>query len=156
MIRILITMRRSHETGSVLGLIAQCHLTWRRYLQRRLRKHGITLKQYYVLARLSENTSLQPMKLAELLYCDRPTVSIVIRNMRRKGWVDRSIDAGDARHIQVVITRAGREKLSAIRRDDVFAGSELAKPLEIFSQSEISDLENGLSRLLEHMKQAAG
>ena len=33
--------------------IGACFLTWRRYLQKGVARHGITLKQYYLLGALS-------------------------------------------------------------------------------------------------------
>lgn len=140
-------MNTSAATSGVLGLIAECHLEWKRYLQRRLSNHDITLKQFHVLNRLDRHDALHPMDLAESLYCDRPTVSTILRNMKKRGWVDRGIDPKDARYILVSITPAGRKTLRAIRDGGVFAGADFANPLEVFSSRELHALKESLSKL---------
>jgi len=139
--------------GGILGLIAQCHLTWKRYLQRRLVKHGVTLKQLYVLSRLAENASLFPAEIAELIYSDRPTASSIIRNLEKKGWVSRSIDPNNARRTLIAISGDGRSKISSIKGANVFSGPDFARPLRIFSKPEIQRVEENLGRLLDHLRE---
>ena len=72
-------------------------LTWRRHLQRHLVPFGITLKQVYVLRQLVRREFLYPSKIAEMLFCDRPTATVVIRNLGKQGWVVREKDEQDRR-----------------------------------------------------------
>jgi DNA-binding MarR family transcriptional regulator len=134
-----------------MGLIAVTHLIWKRYLQRRLTPHGISLKQYYLLDELRRHGDLHPMQIAEMLYCDRPTASVVIRNLVKKGWAEREMDPDNARHVLVRLAPEGRKKLKQIGPP----GKALAAaedPLACFSESEIGALTRLLGRLHGHLR----
>lgn len=136
-------------TMAKLGTI---FLTWRRYQQRGVLPHKITLKQLYLLRKLVENEFLLPSEIAGLLYCDRPTATVVIRNMAREGWVSRQTDPENARQIRVLITEKGREKLQTVddrQPQDADSGFD---PLACFSDEEKSQLDYLLNKLRSHMK----
>ena len=126
------------ETG-ILRTLAESFLTWRRYRQGLLTPHGITLQQAFVLRRIQRKGGLHPSQIAELLYCDRPTASVVIRNMTRRGWVVRTLDPGNRKYAIVDLTPAGEAKL-----DELAAlGPRLqgtADPLAVFTQQERVEL----------------
>jgi hypothetical protein len=67
---------------SRIGVIA---LTRSRRLQRQLLPHGLTLKQLHVLQELTRREVLNPSQIAETLFADRPTATVIIRNRRRLG-----------------------------------------------------------------------
>ncbi|MFN2285956.1 MAG: hypothetical protein ACK2UQ_16200, partial [Anaerolineae bacterium] len=63
----------------VIARMATSFLTWRRYLQNFLVPYKITLKQAYVLRQLTKREYLYPSDIASMLYCDRPTATVIIR-----------------------------------------------------------------------------
>ena len=130
-------------------------LTWRRYLASHLVPYGITLKQSFVLSRLAEQAYLLPSRIADLLFCDRPTATVIVRNMERQGWVRRERDTEDRRQTRVILTEAGRQKLAEIQ-EKVWAPLESAiDPLGCFDQDEIEVLDGLLGRLVKHLRQLA-
>ncbi len=138
-----------------MSLIAIDHLIWKRYLQRELTPHKVTLKQFYLLGDLARQGVLYPMDIAEMLFCDRPTASVVIRNLVKRGWVRREMDPDNAKHVQVRITPEGRDKLQGIQRERE-KHRRREDPLGCFSKSEISALEQLLWRLREHLTRVTG
>ena len=91
-------MKRT-ATGNpeVMTLIARIHLTWKRHLQRALVGEDVTLKQYHLLVQLDERGYLRPAQVAEELFSDRPTASVMLRTMEKRGWISRTRDPDDGR-----------------------------------------------------------
>ena len=126
-------------------------LTWRRGLQKGYVPHGVTLKQSYVLRQLCGREYLHPSEIAEMLYCDRPTATVILRNMERQGWVTREPDPGNRKRSRIRITPAGRAKHRKVRRGMTGAGRPF-DPAACFSAEELAQLERLLGRLLDHVR----
>ncbi len=135
----------------VIARLSVAFLTWRRHLQQGLVPHGITLKQLYLLRQLARREFLYPSRIAELLFCDRPTATVIIRNMEKQGWVSREPDEQDRRQVRVVITGAGRAKLEELAQVD--RQGEDFDPLGCFDEEEIAELDRLLGKMNEHLKQ---
>ena len=104
------------DRAMVMRHLGVAFLRWRRYLQRRIAPHNITLKQSHVLGQLAEKAFLYPSRIAEMLFCDRPTATVVLGNMEKHGWVERQRDTQDRRQTRIMITGQGRDKLAEIRQ----------------------------------------
>lgn len=85
-------------------------LTWQRNLQKTLLPHKITLKQQFVLKKLTTTVFLKPSEIADLLFCDRPTASVIIKNMEREGWIKKEKDEVNGKQFLISITEAGKNK----------------------------------------------
>lgn len=132
----------------VMSRLGVIFLTWRRYLQKDLLPYGITLKQMYVLRQLDIKAYLHPAEIADILFCDRPTATVIIKNMKRYGWIEQERDPENAKRFRITITPAGRDKLCSI------AGSKpktAFDPLECFTPDELSQFEALLKKLSKHM-----
>ena len=134
-----------------LARMATAFLTWRRYLQGFLVPYQITLKQAYVLRQLIKQEYLYPSDIASMLYCDRPTATVIIRNMEKVGWVQREKDEQNRKFVRISITEAGRQKLEALQASP-WANPPF-DPLECFSEGEVQQLEQLLDKLNQHLKQ---
>ena len=84
---------------SVIGRIGVISLMWKRYLQKQLLPHNITLKQTYLLKQLIRVDFLYPAKISELLFCDRPTASVIIGNLVKNGWVQKDHDTENKKRV---------------------------------------------------------
>lgn len=133
----------------VMGRIGIIHLTWKRYLEAPLLKEGWTLKQVYLLRRLQER-SMRPGEIADLLYCDRPTASVVIANLEKKGLVSRTKDPGDGRSRIIGITPKGRDEWE--RLDARIPSRERIDPLACFDAGERKELEGLLKKCQRHLE----
>jgi DNA-binding MarR family transcriptional regulator len=120
---------------------------------RHLVPYGITLKQAFVLGRLERREYLLPSKIASLLFCDRPTATVIVKNMEKRGWIRRERDTADRRQMRVIITDAGRRKLDEIQEHVWDPIESSFDPLGCFDRSEVEALDELLGRLVEHLRQ---
>jgi len=139
-----------------MGNIATSFLTWKRYLQRRLLPYEITLKQTRLLAVLAKKPHLFPAEVAEMLFCDRPTATVVLKNMERRGWLQRERDPDDGKRVRVKISKAGRKKLTSLPRSDRSGAGSTFDPLGCFRASEITQFARLLGKLNKHLQVLRG
>jgi DNA-binding MarR family transcriptional regulator len=135
-----------------ISRIAVISLTWSRRLQRQLLPHGLTLKQLHVLQELTRKEVLSPSQIAEMLYAYRPTATVIIRNLRKNGWVAKERDPENRRRFRVVITARGRQKVQEVRRSG-FRGNPSLKLEAVFSPEELKQLDSYLQRLQRHLEE---
>jgi DNA-binding MarR family transcriptional regulator len=152
LIRVLIMNTTKKTLMERLGTI---FLTWRRCLQKGYSPHGITLKQMYLLRKLSSREYLHPSEIAEMLYCDRPTATVIIRNMVRQGWVTREPDPENRKRGRIRITSAGRTKHLELRRDKT-SPERRFDPAACFTEDERVQFERLLGKLQNHVNTFAG
>ncbi len=136
---------------SRIGVIA---LSWSRRLQRQLLPHGVTLKQLHVLQELLRREVLSPSQIAEELYADRPTATVIIRNLRKNGWVATEQDPDNRRRACVRITPRGRRKVQKVRQAG-FRGNPSLKLEAVFSPEELERLDSYLGRLQRYLEENA-
>jgi len=75
-----------------------------------VRKEGLTLPMYRVLAALAEQARpLRLVELSTLTSADLSTLSRLVADMHKTGLVSRERPANDQRSLQVELTDAGRE-----------------------------------------------
>ena len=134
---------------SNMALMGVCHLTWKRYLQEGLNAHKITLKQSYLLRHLAAVDYLNPSDIADMLFCDRPTATVVISNMEKQGWVKREKDPGNLKRVRVLICKEGRAKLKELQKSKTTKPD--FDPMEALSASERKELGRLLRKVREHL-----
>lgn len=78
--------------------------------------HDVSVTQCYALQSLVRAGTMTLGALAKDLLLDKSTASRVVETLRRKGYVDRSPDPGDARVIRIEITAKGRDLHERIER----------------------------------------
>ncbi len=132
---------------SRLGVI---FLTHRRYLEKTAKSNDLTLKQYYILRQLIRKEYLNPSEIADMLFCDRPTASVVIDNLKKYGYIIKERDVMDGKRIQVRITELGRQQ--AKKAQEAFEQYADFDPLACFTEEEKNTFEELLIKLHHHMK----
>ena len=138
-----------HE--DILQLISGIHLGIRRYLQIGLETQGLTLNQNKLMMILARHPFLHPSQAAESLNCDRPTVSVIIRNLEKKGWVTRQPDPENRRHVRIVLTDSGRDKTKeTLAWGRQFKGD--FDPMQTFSDDAAAPLKQGLEKINDYIE----
>ncbi len=132
---------------SRLGVI---HLAYRRYLEKITKNHSLTLNQYYILRQLKRREYLNPSEIADMLFCDRPTATVVIDNLKKYGYISKEKDAEDGKRIQVRITEKGRKQVEEAEED--MEKQTNFDPLSCFTEEEKQTLEELLIKLHNHVK----
>jgi DNA-binding MarR family transcriptional regulator len=143
-------MQEEKKRLPVLSRLGVIFLTWRRYQEKVTKSSGLTLNQYYILKQLSRKDYLNPSEIAEMMFCDRPTATVIIDNLKKYGFITKEKDAEDGKRIQVRITQAGVEQ----ERKCETALTEQIKfdPLACFSKEEQDIFEELLMKLHHHIK----
>ncbi len=128
-----------------LGIV---FLTWRRHLESNARPHNITLKQQFLLKQLACREFIYPSEIADMLFCDRPTATVVISNLKKNGLVRSEKDPANGRRQLVMLTEAGRQKVAEL------AGrpQETIDPLACLTAGEQAELERLLKKVQHHLK----
>jgi DNA-binding MarR family transcriptional regulator len=86
-----------------------------------------------------------------MLFCDRSTATVVIRNMEKKGWVKREIDTRDHRRFQVTLSSVGLEKYQEVPWDTPEFKRARFQPTGCFSKEEKTQLVSLLAKLNAHL-----
>lgn len=133
-----------------MAVLSRTFLSWRRYLQRQAARAGCSIQQYYVLKQLVRREFLRPSDIATELYCDRPTATVVIRNLVSAGWVLTVPDPEDRRQRQVRITEAGRSTFEAAEKIVAEAWAAL-DPLSCLTEDEARRLLSTLRNMEKHI-----
>ncbi len=132
-----------HTRSSLMSRLGVEFLTWRRYLQRRIAPYNITLKQLHVLSQLDQADYLYPSDIAEMLFCDRPTATVIIDNLEKQAWIQRERDPLNRKFTRISLTHSGRDKLAEL--EAVSWG--IVDPLAEFSEDEIRQFDALLNKL---------
>jgi DNA-binding MarR family transcriptional regulator len=135
--------------SGIMARLGVAFLTWRRYLQRNLAPHGVTLKQHYVLRQLEKSDYLYPSDIAEALFCDRPTATVILDNLEKQGWIQRQPDPENRRYTRISITPGGRAKMFELQ---ALPGVDF-DPLEPFTEEELREFSRLLAKLNHHLDQ---
>ncbi len=133
--------------------IGKAFLTLKHFRQKEVLPYGFTLKQFYVLRQLKGKGVLNPSEIADMLYCDRPTATVVIKNMEKQGWVKRDLDPDDSRRIKVTLKPAGQMKMKEIARKLIDSKKKSFDPLSCFTSREKEQFTKLLAKLNLHLKE---
>lgn len=117
--------------------------------------HGITRREWAVVAQLYENGGLPPSVLAERMHRDRACTSRILTALVKKRLVLRTVTPGDRRGARVELTPAGRQLyddlmpsiqaingqiLSALQADEVVQFDDVLARLQARAQSLVVEL----------------
>jgi DNA-binding MarR family transcriptional regulator len=133
----------------LINKIGIIFLTHRRNYQRGFVPHNITLKQFFVLKQLVKTDFLNPSQIAEMLFCDRPTATVIIKNLERQGWIRREKDPENGKQVRIFITDGGREKLSAVTPAE---RADQKDPFECLTEEERDLLEKLITKVYRNLK----
>ena len=118
---------------------------WARYLK----EHAdLTTVQYNVLRILrgAGEDGLLAGEVGERLIARSPDVTRLIDRLEKRGLVRRRRDPEDRRAVRVVISKAGRDTLTAL---DNKAGNSLREPFASLSKAQLVALRDTLDSVLE-------
>lgn len=110
--------------------------------------HGLALKEVFLLMHL-ENAPLHQLprvELARRLHVSASTVTRMTAPLEKIGLVDRKSDARDARLAFVVLTEAGKTRISEARTTLSHQAARIFQ--DRWSKSELKQLSELLARLL--------
>ncbi len=110
--------------------------------------YGISISQCYILDVLAEEGDLTMQQLAKRMFKSVSTMTRVVSQLVRRGYVRRRQDPEDRRVVHVSITPQGKAVVAAINRD-------LIETQKAILQAIPSDQWAGAFKLLEALAQGA-
>ncbi len=115
-----------------------------RNLRKNLRRSGINLARWRVLAVLNDHGQLNISQIVQHTLLEQPTVSRVVDQLQREGLVVRQTGDEDSRFVQVRLTAAGEK---AFKEVYPVAIAHQQQALKGFKQQEINTLIGLLERI---------
>jgi len=85
------------------------HLTFAKYLRKRLQPHKVTPGKWFFLCALWEEEGLSQRELSRRVRTTEPTTVSALRLLERNGLIDRVRNTQDRRTINIFLTPKGRE-----------------------------------------------
>lgn len=79
--------------------------------------YGISISQSHILVLVAEEGELSMQQLARRMFKSVSTMTRVVAQLVRRGYVKRRQDAGDRRIVHISITPQGKAIVAAIQRD---------------------------------------
>lgn len=110
--------------------------------------YGISISQCYILDTLAEEGDLPMQQLARRMYKSVSTMTRVVAQLVRRGYVKRRQDSEDRRIVHVSVTPQGKAIVAAVNRD-------LIETQKAILQSIPPDQWAGAFRVLEALAQGA-
>ena len=130
----------------ILALISKINQLIRRFLEAGLESKDLTFNQYNLLQLIVMRSQIRPSEAAEALGCNRPTATVIVNNLEKKGWVHRQTDPDNRRQVLVRLTEEGHEKAETTRQW-LIAVKGSFDPLVGLSEAEIVQLRDFLERI---------
>jgi DNA-binding MarR family transcriptional regulator len=127
-----------------------------RFIRAEMRRHGaplLSVPQLRALAFLHRNPGACLFHVADHLGVTRPTASVIVDRLVRRGLLARSEDPRERRRIVLTLTPKGRRLLEQARSA---TRSWMAGVLAPLSRATLRQIEEGVSLLGSAFKQAIG
>lgn len=129
----------------ILERIESIYLTDRKHKLKTLSHYNLTLKQWGALDIIHREGAINPSELAQALKIDRPTMTVVLKNLMKAGWVTRVTDPYNKRFAIVDITESGINRIKDIDIE-AMKNEEL---LDGLTQEELTTLKSLLLKIEE-------
>jgi homoprotocatechuate degradation regulator HpaR len=115
-----------------------------------LRAHDVTEQQWRVLRALAYAGACEVTELARITFLHAPSLSRILRDIQRRGLIERASGANDRRRGIVSITTPGRKLIAAVRPESEAGYAQIrqrfgAKRLQAL-QKMLRELEEVLDR----------
>ncbi len=109
---------RTKLIGNLKGMTDEV-MVWR---QRVLRNEGLTKSGLFVLYYVSSKGPLKLTDCSLSLGVSKPTVTKIVDNLEKNGYVERKKEGGDRRSCFVHLTKRGKETMDSMNKqlEDVF------------------------------------
>ena len=117
-------------------------------LRKRLRRSGINIARWRVLAVLQDNGRMNISQIVERTIIEQPTVSRIVDQLEREGLAFRETGGEDSRFVQVMLTEAGEQ---AFREIYPTATGHQEQGLKGFTRQEIKTLIGYLERIQNNL-----
>jgi len=120
-----------------------------RIIRTRLRKSGVNLARWRVLAVLRAYGKLNLSRIVELTVMEQPSISRIVTQLEREGLARREVSTEDSRVVYVSLTAAGEKAFKEIYPA---AQRHQRRALSGFTDKEIDKLTDFLRRIQDNIE----
>lgn len=139
------------EQKKLMSKIGIIFLTWRRLNQKKIQSQDITLKQFHILKCLSKKDYMYPSDIADEIYADRPTVTVILNNLEKQNLITRQPNSLNKKMIQIRITKKGIDKKNDVLKFLSQEENEIL-PTSCFTAEELQQFHYLLNKLFAYFK----
>lgn len=127
--------------------------SYRQFAQKRIKEIGIniTIDQWLVIKAILENPTIPQSSLSELVFKDNASVTRIIANLKRDGYLKTKIDKTDRRKIILKVTKSGIEIIEKVQ-SIVLENREIA--LAGISNQEIETAQRVMNKIALNTKKS--
>ncbi|MDE2516311.1 MAG: MarR family transcriptional regulator [Rhodospirillales bacterium] len=104
------------EEGHLGYLLRQANTVWRNRAEQALAAQGMTLPQFMALVMVGAYPGASSADLARAALLTPQTLSVIVANLERAGWIERHAHTVHGRIRQIALTRSGAAALSRARQ----------------------------------------
>lgn len=121
--------------------------SYRQFAQKRIKEAGytITIDQWLVIKAILENPDIAQNEIGELVFKDNASVTRIIANLQRDGYLKRSINKADRRRINLDVTKKGEEIITSVQ--EIVNGNR-TQALQGVSEDEIAVVHQVMSKIV--------
>lgn len=141
----------SFVSSYLSALLAQASHLFSSQFHSQLKRYGIAVPTWRVLAILSDAQGKPIGEIARLGLYNQPTTSKIIDRLTAEGLVERRQDEADKRKMLVFITPKGQELVRTLMDDAI---EHEKRSLEGYSLEEVALLKNVLRTLISRLEKA--
>ena len=135
-------------TLTVHDILAETFILLDEADRRALTPLNLTIRQYYVLYHLGNNSGLNIRDLSARLLCDKSTTTRLVEKMRQSGLLCRNPDPNDRRYVVINLTEEGR----ALREQAIqIHYANIDQKLQHLSTQELELLKTTLQKLRNNL-----
>lgn len=129
-------------------LIGAARRQIKRVVTERVRPHGLTAQQFWVLINIEEANNPSLGEIAARLRMDAPTASRAVAQLLKRALVKAEGDRGDRRRLRLKLTSAGRARLGPLRE---LAAELRSAPVQGLSRDEEETLRALLKKIISSL-----
>lgn len=131
-------------------LIGAARRRMKRAVSDRVRPHGLTAQQFWVLVNIDEADGPSLGEIAERLRMDAPTASRAVTQLLKRKLVAAEGDRGDRRRLRLRLTPAGRARIGPLR---TLAAELRGVPVSGLTRAEEETLRTLLRKIIANLDQ---
>ncbi|GGG06018.1 MarR family transcriptional regulator [Dokdonia pacifica] len=122
----------------------------RQYGQNVLRSHGIdiTIEQWLVLNVINDNETTNQIFIGEKLVKDKPTISRMVNQLDKKGFIIKTSSSSDSRQVSLSISKKGKTLIHNLQ--PIIEGIRL-KGLQELSEKESQHIKSILNKIQKNL-----
>jgi len=135
------------EVGEMIQNLVR---TLRVFERNAITDEGFTISQSYILIYLLKSGSLSMNEISEKMNLDRSTITRILDNLIRDGYIEKNRSKNDGRVILASLTPQGKEKTEVLKQK---VNQYYKEIIDAVPEGEVLEVVSSVNTLLEALKE---